>query len=114
FAKVLGGTSHYLVCNYHPSSGWVTEDQVSTLVLDVDDKKVVASSHNRTLAIYGEVYARERLTGSLGLFRLADLKPVTETELPLGALAELNAFAVSPNLNWVGLSAGHRGMVWSV
>ena len=114
FAKLQGGTSQFLVCNYHPSSGWVTDDQVATLVLDVANKKVMASSRNRTLAIYGDVYARERLTGTLGLFRLADLKPTTETELPVGALAELNAFTVSPNLNWIGLSAGHRGIVWNV
>ncbi|HVO61084.1 MAG TPA: M48 family metalloprotease [Terriglobales bacterium] len=64
--------------------------------------------------VFDDVLVSERVTGELALHTVGQLEPLAKLKLPQARLGQLQAAAVSPDLNWMAISNRTRGAAWDV
>jgi hypothetical protein len=79
-------------------------------------KGILANRRGVALDLYGDVFVNEAGDGSLDLRRLGQgaAQALGRAALPAGALGDVRASAVSPDLKWLAVSRRGRGVVWNL
>lgn len=83
-------------------------------LLDIGQDKLIAASDNPALDVFGDEFCSQRKDGTVVLMDVNPRKQVAETELPQAPLGFIQAFAVSPNEQWIAISGRSRGGVWDL
>lgn len=86
-----------------------------TEVVDLQTRKIVLALETSTaIDVYDQNFVIERKTGDIGLYDLTNRKIKSEAALPQSPLGNLQAWAVSPDFNWLAVSGETRGAVWDL
>jgi WD40 repeat protein len=83
-------------------------------VMDLPTKSVKLAIKQPTADVYDGIFAAEQFNGELSLNTRDPGKRIAALKLPESSLGHLGAVAVSPDLNYLAVSAGTRAAVWDV
>jgi WD40 repeat protein len=83
-------------------------------VMDLQTQKLILASRNTAMDLWNDLYVNERRNGEVGLYKVQDGKLTSAIQLPIGNLGGLAAYAVSPDLHWMAISARTRGAVFDL
>lgn len=83
-------------------------------IYDVKAKKIILGNKQGAIDVYGNTFVAERRNGELGLYDLANAKPLSVISLPRNSLGRLRVAQVSPDLKWLVASERSRGAVWDL
>ena len=92
--------------------GPVKDYPLGVIDLVTKERKIVISQ--KTADMYDGVFVIERISGQLALRTKDSEQPLAVLQLPEGHLGRLHAAAVSPNLDYLAVSARTRGALWDI
>ncbi len=81
---------------------------------DVAKSMGTKGNPTRALDAYDDVFVAERVSGELGIYRMADNQLQAAVRLPASSLGRLRTAAVSPDLTWLVVSGRSRGAAWDI
>ncbi|HEX3103272.1 MAG TPA: M48 family metalloprotease [Terriglobales bacterium] len=83
-------------------------------VMDLTTKSTKLAIKQPTADVYDGIFVTERLNGELSLNARDSGQRLAALKLPESSLGHLGAVAVSPDLNYLAVSAGSRAAIWDV
>jgi WD40 repeat protein len=83
-------------------------------VMDLATKSTKLAIKQTTADVYDGIFITERLNGELSLNARDSGERLATLKLPESSLGRLGAVAVSPDLNYLAVSAGSRAAIWDV
>jgi WD40 repeat protein len=83
-------------------------------IMDLNRRVVVAAFKHKAGDIFDNWILSERNDGELGIFDIAAKQNIASVQLSQSRLGNLQAVALSTDLNWMALSTQNRGAVWDI
>jgi WD40 repeat protein len=85
-------------------------------VMDLTQNKIFLASKQDSIDLYENFFASERNDGVLSLFQIKEGKEelLGRAELPLSPLARTRVASLSPDMNYLAVSARNRGAIWDL
>jgi metalloendopeptidase OMA1, mitochondrial len=91
-------------------------DKYAIGVMDLTQKKIFLASKQDAIDLYGNYFVSERNEGVLSLFQIKEGKEelLGRAELPQSPLVRTRVASLSPDLNYLAVSARTRGAIWDL